>query len=121
MNATKNPAALASATNGPPSPNASGASVSITEASTAPPAKARGRIIALWAGATVLLGAAVVAGRLVFAGASPEQLALPLAFAGGAVLASVIDTLAPEAFGEGGPFVALASAAGFFVAFMLSA
>ena len=81
----------------------------------------RGRIIALWAGATVLLGAAVVAGRLVFAGASPEQLALPLAFAGGAVLASVIDTLAPEAFGEGGPFVALASAAGFFVAFMLSA
>ena len=58
----------------------------------------------------MLLGAAVVAGRLVFAGASPGQLALPLAFAGGAVLASVIDTLAPEAFGEGGPFVALASA-----------
>jgi hypothetical protein len=43
-----------------------------------------------------LLGAAVVAGRLVFAGASPGQLALPLAFAGGAVLASVIDTLAPK-------------------------
>ena len=41
----------------------------------------RGRIIALWAGATVLLGTAVVAGRLVFAGASPGQLALPLAFA----------------------------------------
>ena len=37
------------------------------------------------------------------------------------MLASVIDTLAPEAFGEGGQFVALASAAGFFVAFMLSA
>jgi ZIP family zinc transporter len=43
-----------------------------------------------------------------------------LAFAGGAVLASVIDTLAPEALRDGGPFVALASAAGFFTSFMLS-
>jgi ZIP family zinc transporter len=38
-----------------------------------------------------------------------------LAFAGGAVLASVIDTLAPEAFRDGGPFVALASAASFML------
>lgn len=80
----------------------------------------RGTIVALWAGATVLLGAAVVAGKLVFAGATPQQLALPLAFAAGAVLASVIDTLAPEAFGEGGSLVALASAAGFFTAYVLS-
>lgn len=83
--------------------------------------QSRPGIIALWAGATLLLAAAVVVGRLAFAGASPQQLALPLAFAGGAVLASVIDTLAPEAFGQGGPFVALASVAGFFTAFMLSA
>lgn len=82
--------------------------------------RSRGGVVALWGGATLLLGAAVVLGRLAFTGASPEQLALPLAFAGGAVLASVIDTLAPEAFGEGGPFVALASAAGFFTAFVLS-
>lgn len=50
----------------------------------------------------------------------PETLALPLAFAGGAVLASVIDTLAPEAFGEGGPLIALASAAGFVTGYTLS-
>jgi ZIP family zinc transporter len=43
-----------------------------------------------------------------------------LAFAGGAVLASVIDTLASEALRDGGPFVAPASAAGFFTSFMLS-
>jgi ZIP family zinc transporter len=43
-----------------------------------------------------------------------------LAFAGGAVLASVIDTLAPEAFGEGGPLIALASGAGFVTAYMLN-
>ena len=77
-------------------------------------------VVALWAGATVLLAAAVLAGRFAFAGASPETLALPLAFAGGAVLTSVIDTLAPEAFGEGGPLIALASAAGFVTGYMLS-
>ena len=43
MNEVKNPAALARATKGPPSRNASGARVSMTEASTAPPAKAKGR------------------------------------------------------------------------------
>lgn len=82
--------------------------------------RSRREVIGLWAGATALLAAAVVVGRLVFAGATPMQLALPLAFAGGAVLASVIDTLAPEAFSSGGPFIALASAAGFFTAFVLS-
>lgn len=83
--------------------------------------RSRRQVVLLWVGATVLLAGAVVLGRLLFAGASDEQLALPLAFAGGAVLASVVDTLAPEAFKEGGPFVALASAAGFVTAFLLSA
>ncbi len=78
-------------------------------------------VVLLWAGATLLLAGAVVLGRLAFSGSSPEQLSLPLAFAGGAVLASLVDTLAPEAFKDGGPYIALASAAGFFTAFMLSA
>jgi ZIP family zinc transporter len=77
-------------------------------------------IIALWWGATVLLAVAVVLGSFVFSGSSPETLSYPLAFAGGAVLASVIDTLAPEAFGKGGPLVALASAVGFVTGFLLA-
>ncbi len=77
-------------------------------------------VVLLWAGASMLLAVAVLAGRYLFAAATPSQLAIPLAFAAGAVLASVIDTLAPEAFGEGGPYVALASAAGFYTAFLLS-
>jgi len=81
--------------------------------------RSRAAVIGLWGAATVLLAAAVVLGRLAFAGADPARLALPLAFAGGAVLASVIDTLAPEAFGEGGPVVALSAAAGFFTSFVL--
>lgn len=78
-------------------------------------------VLGVWCATTVLLALAVVAGRYLFAGAGPQALAWPLAFAGGAVLASVIDTLAPEAFGEGGPLIALASAAGFVTGFLLGA
>ena len=82
--------------------------------------RSRTAVVGLWGAATVLLALAVVAGRLLFAGAAHADLALPLAFAGGAVLASVIDTLAPEAFRQGGPWIALASAAGFVMTFELS-
>ncbi|KQV69990.1 hypothetical protein ASC64_09400 [Nocardioides sp. Root122] len=78
-------------------------------------------VVLVWAAATVLLAAAVFLGKYLFAGAGPAALSYPLAFAGGAVLASVIDTLAPEAFGEGGPVIALASAAGFVTGYLLSA
>lgn len=83
--------------------------------------RSRGSVVLLWVGATVLLALAVLLGRLGFAGASSADLAIPLAFAGGAVLASVVDTLVPEAFKDGGPFVALASVAGFLVAFLIGA
>lgn len=76
--------------------------------------------ILLWTAAAVLLAAAVFAGKYLFVNASDQALSYPLAFAGGAVLASVVDTLAPEAFGEGGPTIALASAAGFVLGFVLS-
>src|SRR5918999_1783198 len=42
-----------------------------------------------------------------------------LAFAGGAVLASLADTLMPDAYREGGALVAFATAAGFFLSFMI--
>ena len=77
-------------------------------------------VVTVWCAATVLLAGAVFAGRYLFAGVGPTGLSYPLAFAGGAVLASVVDTLAPEAFGDGGPTIALASAAGFLTGFMLS-
>lgn len=83
--------------------------------------RSRRSVVLLWAGAAVLLALAVVLGRLGFAGATDAALSLPLAFAGGAVLASVADTLAPEAFKDGGPYVALATATGFVSAFLLSA
>jgi ZIP family zinc transporter len=69
--------------------------------------------VAVWTGATVLLAFAVLLGRYAFAGADEKALAVPLAFAGGAVLASLVDTLAPEAFRRGGPWIGLLTAAGF--------
>ena len=62
----------------------------------------------------------LVVGRLVAGSASTDLLAALLAFAAGAVLASVADTVMPEAYREGGPFVAFATAAGFLVAYSLA-
>lgn len=77
-------------------------------------------VIGVWSAAAILLALAVFAGRYLFSGAGSQSLSYPLAFAAGAVLASVIDTLAPEAFEQGGPTIALSSAAGFMLGFLLS-
>jgi ZIP family zinc transporter len=77
-------------------------------------------IIALWTACAVLLVAAVVLGAGPLSGSSPETISLPLAFAAGAVIASLADTLMPEAFEHGGPAVALSTAAGFVLSFTLS-
>jgi ZIP family zinc transporter len=76
--------------------------------------------IGLWAATAALLTLAVVVGRQALAAAEPSALAFPLAFAGGAVLASLADTLMPEAFERGRPLNAFATAAGFFVSFVLA-
>ena len=76
--------------------------------------------IGIWLLTAVLLTAAVVFGREVFAQVPEEHLAFPLAFAGGAVLASLADTLMPEAFEHGRPLNSMATAGGFLVSFILS-
>jgi ZIP family zinc transporter len=68
----------------------------------------------------VLLALAVVLGWAALGGASEHLLAFFLAYAGGAVLASLADTLMPEAFEHGKPWNSFATAAGFFLAFMLA-
>jgi ZIP family zinc transporter len=78
-------------------------------------------VIFTWLVCAVLLAAAVVLGRGVGAGFSDDVLAIALGFAGGAVLASLADTLMPEAFEHGRPLNAFATAAGFFLSFILAA
>ncbi len=81
-----------------------------------------GRVVILtWLACAVLLALAVVLGRGIAGGLSDEILAVALGFAGGAVLASLADTLMPEAFEHGRPLNAFATAAGFFLSFVLAA
>ena len=77
-------------------------------------------IIGTWAGAAVLLALAVVVGAGPLSAADPTTISLPLAFAAGAVLASLADTLMPEAYEQGGPSVALSTTAGFILSFVLA-
>jgi zinc transporter, ZIP family len=81
----------------------------------------RGRIMMIWTVTAVLLAAAVVGGFAALEGVPKQALAWPLGFAGGAVLASLADTLMPEAYREGGPTVAYATALGFLLSYMVSA
>lgn len=80
----------------------------------------RGRILGLWSVCALLLIAAVVLGAGPLSRADAATVSLPLAFAAGAVIASLADTLMPEAYEHGGPAVALSTAAGFVLAFVLS-
>ncbi len=77
-------------------------------------------VVGTWGACAVLLAVMVVAGRAFAEPLSDEVLAVALGVAGGAVLASLADTLMPEAYRSGGPFVAFATAAGFFLSFMLA-
>jgi len=96
-------------------PEALGGAVSMREKGRSPTFA-----VAVWTATAVLLALSVVAGNAVLSGAAPETLSVLLAFAGGAVLASLADTLMPEAYRDGGPYVAFATAAGFFVSFLLA-
>ncbi|MDA2893866.1 zinc permease [Mycolicibacterium sp. BiH015] len=78
-------------------------------------------VVGLWIACSVLLAAAVVAGRMTAGQLTEPVLAVALAFAGGAVLASLADTLMPEAFEHGRPLNSFATAGGFFLSFILAA
>ena len=86
--------------------------------------KAQGRsmafVLGTWVVCAVLLAASVVLGAGPLAASSDETVSLPLAFAAGAVIASLADTLMPEAYEDGGPTVALSTAAGFLLSFVLA-
>lgn len=76
--------------------------------------------IAIWSICGLVLALAVVLGRAALSGAGEATLSVCLAFAGGAVLASLADTLMPEAFEHGRPWNSFATGVGFFLSFMLA-
>src|ERR687889_50602 len=89
-----------------------------------PPARQGGRsrtyIIAAWGTVAVACTLATVLGYGLLSGLSPNLIGAMLALAAGGILAMLADTMMPEAFQNGGPFVALATAVGFACAFLLS-
>ena len=80
-------------------------------------------IMLIWSAAAVLLAIPVIVGFAALEDVSGDTLALPLGFAAGAVLASLADTLMPEAYRDahGNKWIAMATALGFLVSFLISA
>lgn len=79
----------------------------------------RGRVLLLWLGVALVSALAAVVGFTVFDGSAPSTVAFVLAFAGGAILCMLADTMMPEAFAHEGRLVGLFTAAGFALAFAL--
>jgi zinc transporter, ZIP family len=78
------------------------------------------RVMGLWALVVLVSGLSSLAGYGLFDGASPEALAFILAYAGGAILTMLADTLMPEAFEKGGAQAGLLTSVGFALAFALT-
>jgi ZIP family zinc transporter len=81
----------------------------------------RAQVFLLWGGVVLVSGAAALAGYGLFDSASPSVIAFVLAFAGGAILTMLADTMMPEAFEKGGRWVGVVTTLGFATAFAISA
>jgi zinc transporter, ZIP family len=78
------------------------------------------RIIGLWVLVTAVSALAALLGYALLDGASPRTIAFVLAFAAGAILTMLADTMMPEAFENGGRYVGLATTGGFGLEFAIS-
>lgn len=81
---------------------------------------ARRWIVLLWIGVALASGLASGLGFGLLGGMNQAAVALVQAFAAGAILTMLADTMIPEAFENGGDLAGLATALGFAAAFLLS-
>ena len=77
-------------------------------------------ILGLWLAVAVVSAIAAAVGYAVLGGAPASTVAAVQAFAGGAILAMLADTMMPEAFEDTGPLTGILTCAGFLTAFALS-
>src|SRR5215203_748232 len=80
----------------------------------------RREILGLWVVVTIVSGISALAGYALFDGASVATIAFVQAFAGGALLTMLADTMMPEAFRYGGKQVGLVTTLGFALAFFIT-
>jgi zinc transporter, ZIP family len=81
---------------------------------------ARRHIVWLWLLLLAVTAVSSLIGYSLFGDASASTVAFVLAFAGGAILTMLADTMMPEAFEESGKLVGLATALGFALSFALT-
>ena len=77
-------------------------------------------ILGLWLAVALISALAAALGYGLLGGASPDLVAFIQAFAAGAILTMLADTMMPEAFEHGGSVVGLVTVTGFALAFLLS-
>ncbi len=77
-------------------------------------------IIGLWVGVALVSGLAAALGYGLVSGMGDDAVPLIQAFAAGAILTMLADTMIPEAFADGGDLTGLATVFGFAAAFLLS-
>lgn len=78
-------------------------------------------VISLWVVVSLVSGVAALLGYLLLDSAAPATVAFVNAFAGGAILTMLADTMAPEAYDSGGRSVGLVTTVGFLAALLLVA
>jgi len=78
------------------------------------------RIMRFWVLVAIGFGVTSAAGYVLLDGASPRTIAFVLAFAGGAILTMLANTMMPEALHHGGKLAGLLTTIGFALAFAIS-
>jgi zinc transporter, ZIP family len=81
----------------------------------------KSRILWMWIGIALVSGLASLAGYGLFQHSSPGTVSFVLAFAAGAIITMLADTMMPEAFDDGGRWVGIATTLGFAVAYTIHA
>ena len=79
----------------------------------------KSRILWMWIAIALVSGLASLAGYGLFQNSSPGVVAFVLAFAAGAILTMLAETMMPEAYEHGGKLVGVVTTVGFAVAFTI--
>jgi zinc transporter, ZIP family len=96
-------------------PEAVAATASLRDAGRSPRS-----VVVLWVAIALVSGLASLAGFALLDGAPPGAVAFVQAFAGGAILTMLADTMMPEAFTHGGKLAGVVTSVGFAIAFVIS-
>jgi ZIP family zinc transporter len=79
----------------------------------------KSRVLWMWIAIALVSGLASLAGYGLFQDSPPDIVAFVLAFAAGAILTMLADTMMPEAYEHGGNLVGVATTLGFAIAFAI--